>query len=79
MQDVDSFVPNKAKPSNFSCYSLKNWMKLKNESCVVNIAGDKINILNGGGIDDNITWTVHATDGFANSPDKVCSIKVNKK
>jgi len=62
--------------TDFRCYSVKKGVKSRNTSCVVNIAGDKINILNSGGVDDNISWTVHATDGCANSTDKVCTIKV---
>jgi len=62
--------------TGYSCYSLKNGVKYKNQSCAVNIAGNTINIVNSGGVGDNIAWTVHATDSCANSSDKVCSIKV---
>ena len=62
--------------TGFSCYSVKNGVKSRNTSCVVNVVGNQINILNSGGVGDNIAWTVRATDGCANSSDKECSIKV---
>jgi hypothetical protein len=73
---LDNCGTSSAQITNFNCFSLKKGIKSRLESCVVEISGDKINILNSGGVDDNITWTVHATDGCANSSDQVCSIQV---
>jgi len=48
----------------------------KSESCVVNIAGNKITILNTGGVANNISWTVTAVDDCGNSSQKICSVEI---
>ena len=59
---------------SFNCTSKKGRSKL--ESCVVNIAGDTISILDSGGVGDNISWEVHADDGCGNSSVESCSVLV---
>jgi hypothetical protein len=48
----------------------------KRESCVVEIAGPTVTILNSGGLGDTISWTVHSVDGCGNSTTDVCSVLV---
>jgi len=62
----------------FDCYKFTKKGKQidKTESCVVNLAGDSITILDSGGVGDIITWTVLATDSCGNESVVDCSIKV---
>jgi len=60
--------------TTFDCTSKKRRSKL--ESCVVDIVGSTINILNSGGVSDKITWTVRATDSCGNSSEQLCSTLV---
>jgi hypothetical protein len=48
----------------------------KTESCIVDVDGDTITIVDSGGVDDNITWTVRAVDNSGNVTESVCSIMV---
>lgn len=48
----------------------------KTESCVVDIDGDTITIVDSGGVGDNITWTVAATDGSGNISEVECAVVV---
>lgn len=48
----------------------------KTESCEVDIAGDTITIMDSGGVEDNIIWTVEATDGSGNTTSVECSLVV---
>jgi hypothetical protein len=48
----------------------------KTESCVVQVSGDTIHILDSGGVGDTITWTAQATDGCGNSTTIPCVIEV---
>lgn len=48
----------------------------KTESCVVEVEGDTITILDSGGVGDNITWTVLATDSCGNVAELVCDVEV---
>jgi hypothetical protein len=50
----------------------------KTESCVVEIDGDTITIVDSGGVDDNITWTVRAVDNSGNVTESTCSTLVVK-
>jgi len=48
----------------------------KTESCEVAIAGDTVTILDSGGVGDNITWTVRATDSSGNETESQCAVVV---
>jgi len=48
----------------------------KTHSCVVQIAGDTIHILDSGGVDDSITWMVTATDTSGNPITQQCLVTV---
>jgi hypothetical protein len=48
----------------------------KTESCVVEMAGDQITILDSGGVDDHIAWIVEATDNCGNSSNEQCEVLV---
>ncbi|MFC1488584.1 PKD domain-containing protein [Thermodesulfobacteriota bacterium] len=48
----------------------------KTESCVVNVNGDTITILDTGGVGDHITWTVTATDGSDNTTTTTFEVEV---
>jgi hypothetical protein len=50
----------------------------KEESCIVEVAGDTINILDSGGVNDTISWTVHATDNCDNLSELECEVDVVK-
>jgi hypothetical protein len=49
----------------------------KTESCVIELDGDTITILDSGGVGDNITWTVIATDSCGNSSERTCALEVS--
>jgi hypothetical protein len=48
----------------------------KTGSCVVQINGDTITIADSGGVGDNITWTVVASDGSGNTSSQTCALVV---
>jgi hypothetical protein len=48
----------------------------KTQSCIVEISGDTITISDSGGVDDNIAWTVRATDDSGNVSESTCSIVI---
>ena len=48
----------------------------KTESCIVEIHGDTVTILDSGGVGDNITWTVEATDNCGNVVQSTCAVNV---
>lgn len=48
----------------------------KTDSCVVEIVGDKITILDSGGVDDLISWTVEAVDACGNDNSLQCEVTV---
>jgi hypothetical protein len=51
----------------------------KTESCVVEVVGDTITILNTGGVGTHITWTTLATDSCGNFDQVECEVEVVKK
>ena len=51
----------------------------KSESCVVQIDGGTITVLDGGGVDNHIEWIVNATDAAGNSATTTCDVAVVKK
>lgn len=50
-------------------YTKKGRRVDKTESCVIAVAGDRITILDSGGVGDHITWTVRASDNCGNDND----------
>jgi len=50
----------------------------KKESCIIKVNGDTIIVVDSGGVDDNITWTVRATDNCGNITETTCSVMVVK-
>jgi uncharacterized repeat protein (TIGR01451 family) len=62
----------------FDCYNYtKKGKKIdKTLSCIVEVNGDTITILDSGGVGDNITWIVHAEDNSGNEREKQCLIEV---
>ena len=62
----------------FDCYNYtKKGMKIdKTTSCIVEVNGDTITILDSGGVGDKITWTVHGEDNCGNEMEKQCLIEV---
>jgi len=48
----------------------------KGESCVVEITGDTITIVDSGGVGDNIVWDIAGTDGSGNTTDGTGTIVV---
>ena len=62
----------------YDCFMITNKGKIidKTDSCVVGIEGTTITILDSGGVDDHITWTVVATDGSGNSTTETCEVLV---
>jgi hypothetical protein len=63
---------------DFDCFKFTKKGKRidKTESCEVAIAGDTITILDSGGVGDNITWTVRATDSSGNVAETQCAVEV---
>ena len=62
----------------FDCFDFTNKGKRidKTESCVVDVSGNTITILDSGGVGDNITWDVLATDSCGNQSEEMCEIEV---
>lgn len=48
----------------------------KKESCIVELNGDTITIVDSGGVNDNITWTVRTNDNCGNTAESTCSVLV---
>lgn len=64
--------------TEFDCFKFTKKGKRidKTESCVVDVSGDTITILDSGGVADNIKWTVYATDGCGNVAVSECAVVV---
>jgi len=64
--------------TEFDCFKFTKKGKRidKTGSCVVGVAGDTITILDSGGVADNITWTVRATDSCGNISESTCAVEV---
>jgi hypothetical protein len=70
-----------ATVTGFRCYTVNGSGKIvdKGESCVVTFSAGSIRIVDPGGINNTIEWTVKATDGSGNTSTKTCSVQVVKK
>lgn len=64
--------------TEFDCfkYTEKGGRIDKTESCVVDVVGDTITIIDSGGVGANITWTVRSTDSCGNIEEKECKVEV---
>lgn len=64
--------------TTFRCFEVKSNGKIidKGESCVVSISGDTVTITDSGGVNDQIEWTVTATDGSGNEAETTCLVQV---
>ena len=64
--------------TDFDCYKYTKKGKRidKTESCVIEIDGNDINILDSGGVVDNIIWTVQAIDDSGNDSEITCEVEV---
>jgi hypothetical protein len=51
----------------------------KTESCIVEVSGDTVTIVDSGGVGDNLTWTVRANDNCGNESEIECEVEVVKK
>jgi len=64
--------------TGYDCWMINGAGKTvdKKESCVVSFTGGTINIVDSGGVDDHITWTVTADDGNGNPATSTCEVVV---
>jgi len=64
--------------TGFDCFKLTKKGKRidKTESCVVTLAGDTITILDSGGVNDHIEWTVVATDASGIQTVEICEVLI---
>lgn len=65
----------------YDCFFLtKKGKEISKElSCIIEVNGDTITIIDSGGIGDNISWTVRASDNCGNIAESTCSVEVVKK
>ncbi|SDP41271.1 HYR domain-containing protein [Desulforhopalus singaporensis] len=75
---IDSCDTTSVTISNFDCYNFTKKQKRidKTGSCVVEVEGGIIRIVDTGGVGNNISWTVEAFDPSGNSSTKICSVTV---
>jgi len=64
--------------TDFDCFKFTKKGKRidKTESCVVTLAGDTITILDSGGVNDHIEWTVVATDASGIQTVEICEVLI---
>jgi len=48
----------------------------KTESCIVEVIGDTVVIVDSGGVGTTITWTVSATDSYGNTSEAACEVQI---
>jgi hypothetical protein len=62
----------------YDCFQFTNKGKRidKTESCIIEVNGDTITVVDSGGVDNNITWTVRANDSCGNVTESTCSVMV---
>jgi hypothetical protein len=65
----DNCSVNDIEITDYFCYKIKKdgSQQSKMDGCAVSLSGDTITITDSGGVDDNITWTVLATDQSGNT------------
>jgi len=64
--------------TEYDCFKFtKKGKKIdKKDSCVVELAGATVTIMDSGGVDDHITWTVIATDNCGNEAEETHEVEV---
>lgn len=64
--------------TDFECWAINGaGAKIdKKFSCVVQLDGDTLTVVNSGGVGDNIEWTVSSSDDAGNISTKTCSVTV---
>ena len=64
--------------TSYDCYMFTKKGKRidKTESCIVELAGDQITILDSGGVNDHISWTIEAVDNCGNASKSECELLV---
>jgi hypothetical protein len=64
--------------TGYDCYAVNGSGRPvdKTESCVVQIAGDTITILDSGGVGDHIAWTLRSVDCSGNVDESTCEVVV---
>lgn len=66
--------------TGYTCFKVsKNKVVEKVTSCKVTLAGDQITIVDSGGIDDHVQWTVRAVDDAGNAATATCEVLVVAK
>ena len=71
----DSIAP---QITGYDCFKFTRKGKRvdKTDSCVVEFSGDTVTISDSGGVGDNITWDITATDDSGNTATKTCHVEV---
>jgi len=77
---TDNCEVSSVEITDYDCYFLNPSGKKvdKTKSCVVEVEGDTITILDSGGVGDIITWNVIATDNSGNTSTTGCMVEVVK-
>ncbi len=75
---TDNCGPASVEVVSFDCWAIKGPGKRidKRASCVVEIAGATVTVLDSGGVGTHIGWTVEATDPSGNSQGADCEVTV---
>jgi hypothetical protein len=66
--------------TEYDCYKFTKKGKRidKTESCIVELTGDSVTVVDSGGVGDHITWEIKADDNCGNSAVKSCEVEVIK-
>lgn len=64
--------------TGYDCYSFTKEGKRvdRTDGCIINVSGNIITVLDSGGVGNNISWTVLASDGCANVVETECKVTV---
>jgi hypothetical protein len=76
---VDNCAPSPSvEVTGYDCFKFTKKGKRidKAESCEIAVEGDRITILDSGGVGDHITWTVRASDNCGNDNETRCQVEV---
>ncbi len=75
---MDNCEVSSVEITEYDCYFYNGAGKRvdKTESCVVEVNGDTITIVDSGGVGTHITWTVTATDDSGNTSTAGCEVEV---
>lgn len=75
---VDACGDTTGEVTGFDCFKLTKKGKRvdKTGSCIVEVEGTTVTVLDSGGVGDHITWEVTATDGAGNEATETCEVEV---